>query len=91
MQENGKWRRYNSEIYKIYDTNVIRYARLKILKLAGSVTRMTDEPIPKYIIFFRKKGKRWIGRPKTRWLDGVIDSKRIIEKSNYTRQTRNRD
>jgi hypothetical protein len=52
---------------------------------------MNDEPIPKRIIFFRPKRKRWIGRPKMRWLDGVIDSKRIIDKSNYSRQARDRD
>jgi hypothetical protein len=44
MQENGKWRRHNSELYKIYDTDEVRYARMNRLKLTGNVTRMNDEP-----------------------------------------------
>jgi hypothetical protein len=52
---------------------------------------MNDEQIPKSIIFVRPKGKKWIDRPKMRWLDGVIDSKIIIDKSNYSRQARDRD
>jgi hypothetical protein len=46
MQENGKMRRHNSTIYKIYDTGVVRNARMNKLKLTGYVTRMNDEPIP---------------------------------------------
>jgi hypothetical protein len=57
-QENGKWRKHNSAIYTIYDTDVIRNARMNRLKLTGYVTRMNDEPIPKRIVFARPEGKR---------------------------------
>jgi len=91
MQGNGKWRRHNSAVYIIHDTDVVRNARMNRLKLTGYVTRINDEPIPKRIFFARPEGKRWIGRPKMRWLDGVIDSKRIIDENNWSRRARDRD
>jgi hypothetical protein len=64
MQENGKWRRHNSAIYTMYDTDVAINARMNRSKLTGHVTGMNDEPIPKRVFFVRPEGKRWIGRPK---------------------------
>jgi hypothetical protein len=61
------------------------------LKLTGYVTRMNDEPVPKRLLFARPEGKRWIGRPKIRCLDGINDSKRIVGESNWSRQARDRD
>jgi len=91
MQDNGKWRRHHSAIYTKYDTDVVRNARMNRLKLTGYVTRMKDEPIPKRIFFARPERKRWMGRPKMRCLDGVIDSKRITDESNWSREARDRN
>jgi hypothetical protein len=57
MQENGKWRRHNSAVYTIYDTDVVRNARMNRLKLAGYVTRMNEEPIPNRYSLPSQKGK----------------------------------
>jgi hypothetical protein len=57
MHENGKWRRPNSAMCTIYDTDVERNARINRLKLTGYVTRMNEEPIPKRILFARPEGK----------------------------------
>jgi hypothetical protein len=57
MQENGKWRRHNSAIYKIYDTDVVGNARMNRLELTGYVTRMKDEPIQKGYSLPGQKGK----------------------------------
>jgi len=57
MQENGKYRRHNSATYAIYDTDVVRNARMNRLKLTGYVTRISDEPIKKKL-FARPEGKR---------------------------------
>jgi len=91
MQDNGKWIRQNYAIYTIYDTDVVRNARMNRLKLTWYVTQMNDEPIPKRIPLAKPERKRWIGRPKMRCLDGVIDSKRIIHESNCSRQARDTD
>jgi hypothetical protein len=58
------------------------------LKLTGYVTRINDEPIPKRMRLARPEGKRWILRPKMSWLDGVIDSDRIIDESNWSERLR---
>jgi hypothetical protein len=65
MQENGKWRRHNSAIYKIYDTNVVRNARMNRLKLAGYVARMNEEPIPnRYSLSSQKEKMAWKTKDK---------------------------
>ena len=35
------------------------------------VRRMENIKIPKQILDYKPKGKRYIGRPKRRWIDGI--------------------
>ena len=73
VQENGVWRiRYNEEVYNIYnEPNIMKTIKIGRLRWAGHVERMSDESVPKKILHTKPQGRRSVGRPKLRWLDGV--------------------
>jgi hypothetical protein len=73
VQENGQWRRrYNFEIYKLYDEpDLTKYIRINRLHWVGHVKRMSDNRITKRVFIARPEGKRGIGRTKMRWRNSV--------------------
>jgi hypothetical protein len=60
MQENGQWRRrYNSELYKLYEEpDLTKYIRKysSILHWARHVMRMSDDRITKRVFIARPEG-----------------------------------
>ena len=44
----------------------------------GHVQRMGNNEIPRRIMDFRLKGRRTVGRPKLRWIDGVVEDLRKL-------------
>lgn len=54
--------------------NTMNQTYIKLFNLTdfeGSVCRMNEAGVPKRVLKGKSKGKRWIGKPKERWLDGV--------------------
>jgi hypothetical protein len=65
VQDKGQWRRrYNFELYKLYDeADSVEYI-IDRLKWAGHVVRMDNNVISKRMFNTRPEGKRGAGRPK---------------------------
>ena len=60
VQEGGKWRRrYNSEICKLYSEIDLVKHRMNRLQLAGQLTSVHDEEIPKKNIHCHARRERW--------------------------------
>jgi hypothetical protein len=79
---NGQWRnRYNHEIYKIYKENELtRNIRLRRFQWVGHVMGMPDETVTWKALKDYVEGRRQVGRPRKRWLDGVDrDTERMLK------------
>jgi hypothetical protein len=74
IEERGECTiRYNKELYQLYrSTDVITSIIIARLRWTGHVERMSGEDILKRIMDCKPEGRRRIGRPKLRWVDGVM-------------------
>jgi hypothetical protein len=63
VQDKGQWRRrYNFEIYKLYDEpDLVKYININRLKWAEHVMRMNKNRITKIMFDTRPEGKRGTG------------------------------
>ena len=78
--EGAIWRsRYNEELYRLYDeTNLVTTIRITRLRWAGHIVRMQDNLQCKKITLDKPEGRRRVGRPKLRWMEGVVkDAERL--------------
>ena len=72
-QNEQAWRqRHNAELRELSRLpNIICYVRAVRLRWAGHVARMPEERLYKRYMLGRPEGRRPVGRPRLRWLDGV--------------------
>jgi hypothetical protein len=80
MCEGEIWRsRYNEELYRLYDeTDLVTTVRIPRLRWAGHIVRMQDNLPCKKITLDKPEGRRRVGRPNLRWVDGVMrDAERL--------------
>jgi len=80
--EGAIWRSiYNEELYHLYDeTDLVTTVRITRLRLrwAGHIVRMHDTLPCKKITLDIPEGRRLVGRPNLRWMDGVMrDAERL--------------
>jgi hypothetical protein len=78
--EGAIWRsRYNEELFRLYDeTDLVTTVRITRLRWAGHIARMQDNPPCKKITLGKTEGRRRVGRPNLRWMDGVMrDTERL--------------
>jgi hypothetical protein len=78
--EGVAWRsRYNEEVYRLYDeTDLVTTIRITRLRWAGHIVRMQDNLPCKKITSDKLEGRRRVGRPNLRWMDGVMrDAERL--------------
>src|SRR5215475_614821 len=68
------WRsRYNEELYHLYDeTDLVTTVKITRLRWAGHKVRMQDNLPCKKITLDKPEGRRRVGRPNLRWMDGVM-------------------
>jgi hypothetical protein len=73
--EGAIWRsRCNEELYRLYDeTDLVTSIRLTKLRWAGHIVRMQDNLPCKKITLDKPEGRRRVGRPNLRWMDGWSD------------------
>ena len=78
--DRGEWRiRYNSELYRLYKyPEVVTSIKVSRLQWSGHVQRMAEHEIPKKIMGNKFEGKRSVGRPRLRWMDGVLEDLRKL-------------
>ena len=68
---------YNEELYPLYDETDL-LIRITRLRWAGHIVRMQDNLPCKKITLDKPEGRRRVGRPNLRWMDGVTrDAERL--------------
>jgi hypothetical protein len=82
MQENCVWRkRYNYELYELFNEPDVKYIKINILGWAGHV-HIDNKRTVKKVFNTKPIGIRKIGRPKLRCEDDVIqDVKTLVVKN----------
>jgi len=71
--EGAIWRsRYNEELYRLYD-DLVTTIRITRLRWAGHIVRMQDNLSCKKITLEKPEGRRRVGRPNLRWMEGWME------------------
>jgi len=73
--EGATWRsRYNEEFFRLYDeTDLLTSIRITRLRWAGHILRIQDKLLCTKITLDKAEGRRRVGRPNLRWMDGWMD------------------
>jgi hypothetical protein len=69
----GEWRKLHSEeLHNFYSSpDVIRHVKLRRMRWVGHVARIGDEREVYKVLVVNPEGKRPLGRPRSRWEDGI--------------------
>jgi hypothetical protein len=91
--EGVTWRsRYNEELYLLYDeTDLVTTVRITRLRWAGHIVRMQDNLPCKKITLDKPEGRRRVGRPNRRWMDGVMRDAERLGVRNWRIKAKDRD
>ena len=91
--ENGVWRsRYNHELYQLYqDVHITKHIKICRLRWLGHVERMNNCTSLKRIYSTKPIGRRSVGRPKLRWMDGAERDLRALGVTNWRRRATERE
>jgi hypothetical protein len=76
----GEWRKLYIEEFHIlyYSPNIIRQIKSRIMRWAGHMARMGEERNVYRVLMGKPQGRRPLGRPRSRWEDGIrMDLKEI--------------
>jgi len=91
--EGATWKsRYNEELYHLYDeTDLVTTVRIIRLRWAGHIVRMQDNLPCKKITLDKPEGRRQVGRPNLRWMDGVMRDAERLGVRNWKKKGKDRD
>jgi hypothetical protein len=91
--EGTTWRSiYNEELYRLYDeTDLVTSFRITRLRWAGHIVRMQDNLPCKKITLDEPEGRRKVGRPNLRWMDGVTKDSESLGVRDWRIKARDRD
>jgi len=91
--EEAIWRsRYNEELCRLYnETDLVTTIRITRLRWAGHIVRMQDNLPCKKIILDKPEGRRRVGRPNLRWMDGVMRDAERLGVRNWRIKANDRD
>jgi hypothetical protein len=80
VQDKGDWgMRYNQKLYQLYRSpDIIRAIKVARLRWAGHIQRMDRSEMSKRTMDCKLEGRRAVGRPKLRWIDGVVEDLRKL-------------
>jgi hypothetical protein len=69
----GEWRKlHNEELHSLYSfPDIVRQVKSMRMRWAGHVARMGEERKVYKVLVGKSDGKRLLGRPRSRWEDGV--------------------
>jgi hypothetical protein len=69
----GKWRKFhNGELHNLYSSpDIIRQIKSRRMWWAGHVARMGEGRNVYRVLVGKPEGKRPLGRPRRRWVDGI--------------------
>jgi len=73
VREGERWRtRYNFELARDFgEPNIVAVVKVQRLRWAGHLVRMEETRAPSMLFRNNLEGRRGVGRPKMRWVDGV--------------------
>ena len=84
--------RYNEELYRLYDeTDLVTTIRITRLRWVGHIVRMQDNLPYKKITLDKPVGRRRVGRPNLRWMDGVMRDAERLGVRNWRIKAKDRD
>jgi hypothetical protein len=91
--EGAIWRsRYNEELYRLFDeTYLVTTVRITRLRWARHIIRMQDNLPCNKITLDKPKGRRRVGRPNLRWMDGVMRDTERLGVRNWRNKAKDRD
>lgn len=90
--ENEYRRRWNSEIYQLYDDiDIIFFIRVSRLRWLGHVYRMEDDNPCRRILEEKIYNKRPRGRPRHRWWNAVLEDIERLRVRDWKAKSRDRD
>jgi hypothetical protein len=77
--------RTNSELDTLTGgVNIVRYIKAQRMRWFGHIQRMEDDTN------WKPFGKRPAGKPKNRWIDGILKDMEVLKVKNWKELTRNR-
>jgi hypothetical protein len=93
MCEGAIWRsRYNEELYRLYnETDLVTAIRIAKLRWAGHIVRMQDNLPYTKLTLHKPEGRRRVGRPNLRWIDGVMRDAERLGIRNWRIKAKGRD
>jgi hypothetical protein len=91
--EGAAWRsRYNEELCHLYDgTDLVTTIRITRLRWAGHIVRMQNHLPYKKITLDKPEGRRRVGRPNLRWMDGVMSDAERLGVRNWKSKAKDKD
>jgi len=80
VREGERWRiRYNFELERDFgEPNIVAVVKVQRLGWAGHLARMDESRAPSTLFRNIPEGRRGVGRPKMRWIDGVESDLRTL-------------
>jgi hypothetical protein len=91
-KDEDNWRiRTNWELDTLTGwVNIVRYIKAQRLRWFGHIQRTEDDRMVKKLTNWKPFGKRPAGRPKCRWIDGILKDMQVLKVKNWKESTRNR-
>jgi hypothetical protein len=92
VKDRDNWRiRTNSELDTLTGgVNIVRYIKAQRLRWFGHIQRMEDDRMVKILTNWKPFGKRPAGRPKNRWIEGILKDMEVLKMKYWKELTRNR-
>jgi hypothetical protein len=91
--EEATWRsRYNEELYRLYDeVDLVTTIKVTRVRWTGHIVRMQDNLPCKKITLDKPEGRRRVGWPNLRRMDGVTRDGERLGITNWRSKVRDRD
>jgi hypothetical protein len=70
--------------------NIVPYVKVQRLRWFVHIQRMEDDRMVKKLTNWKPCGKRPAGRPKNRWIDGILKNMEVLKVKNWEELIGNR-
>ena len=92
MREGEQWRRrYNFELAQNYgEPSIVAVVKVQRLRWAGHLARMSVNRAPSTLFRNNPVGRRGVGRPRTRWIDGIQTDLHAMRIRNWQNEAQDR-
>jgi hypothetical protein len=92
IQERERRIKYNHELYQLCKLHsIVKLINIARLQWAGHLQRMKNTEIPRKLTEWKPEGRRSVGWPRLRWMDGVEEDLRKMKIKKWWSAARNRE